>query len=74
MADSSTTSAMPAMSALPIVVARSIWISTCRPLWRSRMARGSDGVAAIADELRRIGEARQFARDRRARSPRCCRS
>ncbi len=31
-------------------------------------------VAAVADELRRIGEAHQFGGHRRARSPRCCRS
>ena len=70
MAASSTTSAMPAGSFLPMGCRRSIWISTCRPLWRSRMARGPADRRDSREARHRRAD--QLVRCRRCAQPSAC--
>ena len=55
-ADSSSRSLTPAASVEPIASSRSTWISTCSPWCTSTTASGGGRVAAVADELGRVGE------------------
>ena len=58
IADSTTTSAMPAGSSRPIGCLRSMRISMCRPWFFRRTAEGASSVAAIAGELARVAQGR----------------
>ena len=64
-ADSSSRSLTPAASVAPIESSGSTWISTCRPWCTSSDCLGCVLVAAVADELGRVGQPDDVVLDRR---------